>query len=73
MTNAYKLAKAHLDAGIAEAAAENIDLNAYGQALVWKLVEVYKQNGRDAKDIQSEIAFLIDNIDDDGTYYVSRN
>ena len=32
MADAYTLAKNHLNAGIQEAAENNIDLNAYGQA-----------------------------------------
>ena len=35
MADAYSLAKQHLDAGVAAAAADNIDLNKYGQALIW--------------------------------------
>ena len=73
MADAYSLAKQHLDAGINEAASENIDLNAYGQALVWKLIERYKENGRSFADIKSEIEYTLDNIDDDGTFHVSRN
>ncbi len=34
MADAYSLAKQHLEAGIAEAAENNVDLNAYGQALM---------------------------------------
>ena len=73
MADAYSLAKQHLDAGIAAATAENIDLNAYGQALVWKLIEKYKENGRSLADIKDEIGYTLDNIDDDGTFHVSRN
>ena len=73
MAGAYSLAKQHLEAGISEAAAENIDLNAYGQALVWKLIERYKANGRSFADIKNEIEYTLDNIDDDGTFHVSRN
>ncbi len=73
MANAYSLAKQHLDAGVAEAEAENISLNAYGQALVWKLLELYKENGRSHEDIVSEVQYTLDNLDDDGTFHVSRN
>ena len=29
----------------------NVDLNAYGQALVWKLIERYQESGRSNADI----------------------
>lgn len=73
MADAYSLAKTHLDAGIAEAAANNISLNAYGQALIWKLLERYKEAGRSLSDIVSEVQYTLDNLDDDGTFHVSRN
>ena len=73
MADAYTIAKQHLDAGFADASENNVDANAFGQALVWKLIEAYKENGRSAKDIVSEIQYTLDNIDDDGTFHVSRN
>jgi len=73
MADAYSIAKKHLDAGIAEAAENNISINAYGQALIWKLLEFYRENGRSVSDIVSEVQYTLDNIDDDGTFHVSRN
>jgi len=73
MTDAYTLAKQHLDVGIQEAADNNIDINAYGQALVWKLIERYKAHGRSVDDIVNEIKYTLDNVEDDGTFHVSRN
>lgn len=73
MANAYGLAEAHLESNIAAAAQENIDLNAYGQALVWKLIEAYQKAGRSNEDIIGEIKYSLDNIADDGTFHVSRN
>jgi hypothetical protein len=73
MTDAYTLAKQHLDTGIQEAADNNVDLNAYGQALVWKLIERYKAEGRSVNDIVSEITYTLENVEDDGTFHVSRN
>ncbi len=73
MPDAYTLAKQHLDTGIQEAAENNIELNAYGQALLWKLIERYKENGRSATDIIDEIKYTLDNVEDDGTFHVSRN
>lgn len=73
MTDAYSLAAQHLEANIAEASEHNIDLNAYGQALLWQLIERYKSSGRKLSDIVSEVQYTLDNIDDDGTFHVSRN
>ncbi len=73
MTDAYSLAKAHLDQGVSEAAENNIDANAYGQALIWKILEMYQANGRSGSDIVSEVQYTLDNLDDDGTFHVSRN
>ncbi|HIG41240.1 MAG: hypothetical protein ABGY96_12290 [bacterium] len=73
MADAYSLAKKHLDEGVAAAAAENIDLNKYGQALVWKLLELYVENGRDLKDINEEIQYTIENLGGDGIFHVVRN
>ena len=72
-SDAYSIAKQHLDAGLAEAKSNNIDVNAYGQALVWKLFELYKESGRKADDINNEIQFTLENLDDDGTFHVTRN
>ena len=73
MADAYSLAKKHLDAGIAEAGENNISLNAYGQALMWKLMERYQAEGRSTSDIVSEVQYTLDNLDDDNTFHVSRN
>jgi hypothetical protein len=73
MADAYSLAKQHLSAGVAEAEENNIDANAYGQALFWKLLEMYKENGRSTADIANEITYTLENIGDDDTFHVSRN
>ncbi len=73
MASAYTLAETHLKTGIAAAAEENIDLNAYGQALVWKVIEAYQAAGRSNDDIINEIKYTLENIADDGTFHVSRN
>lgn len=73
MANAFSLAKEHLDAGIKAAADNNISVNAYGQALFWKLLERYREEGRPLDDIVAEIQYTLDNIDDDNTFHVSRN
>lgn len=73
MADTYSLAKQHLDAGVAEAQENNIDANAYGQALIWKILEMYQANGRSGKDIIDEVQYTLENLDDDGTFHVSRN
>ncbi len=73
MADAYSLAKGHLDAGRAEAHKNNIDVNAYGQALIWKVLEMYMENGRSKADIISEVQYTLENLDDDNTFHVSRN
>ncbi len=73
MANAFSLAEQHLKAGIDEATAENISLSAYGQALLWKLIERYQAEGRSIADITAEIQYSLDNISDDNTFHVSRN
>lgn len=73
MADAYSLAQKHLDMAVTEAAENNIDPNALGQALVWKVIELYQKNGRDSKDIVGEIQYTLDNINDDNTFHVSRN
>ncbi len=73
MADAYSLAKQHLDAGLKDARKNNIDENAYGQALIWKILEMYQANGRSEKDIIDEVQYTLENLDDDGTFHVSRN
>ena len=73
MTNAYSLAKEHLDKCLQEATKNNVDLNTYGQALIWMLIDRYQEAGRSNSDIISEIQYTLENIDDDGTFHVSRN
>lgn len=73
MADAFSLAQKHLDQAVAEAAGNNIDPNSMGQALIWKVIELYKANGRLSCDIVDEIQYTLDNIDDDNTFHVSRN
>ncbi|MFT4721048.1 MAG: hypothetical protein ACI9SB_002223, partial [Candidatus Azotimanducaceae bacterium] len=39
----------------------------------WKLIERYKAEGRSVNDIVSEIKYTLENVEDDGTFHVSRN
>lgn len=71
--NAFEMSKNHLIEGLEAAQAENIDGSAYGQALMWNLLTYYKSLGRSEQDIKDEVLYSLDNIDDDGTFHVSRN
>lgn len=71
--NAFSLTKEHLIAGLEAAEAEGIDGNAYGQALMWNLLQYYRSLGRKEQDIRDEVGYALDNLDDDGTFHVSRN
>ncbi len=71
--DAFTLTKEHLIKGLEEAESHNIDGNGYGQALMWNLLQYYRSLGRTEDDIRSEVQYALDNIDDDGTFHVSRN
>jgi len=73
MADAYSLAEQHLEANVAEAGAQNIDANTYGQALIWKILEMYSKSGGKFEDIASEIEFTMENLDGDGIFHVIRN
>ena len=71
--NAFSLTKEHLIDGLKAAEELNIDGNAYGQALLWNLLQYYKSLGRSETDMRDEISYALDNLDDDGDFHVSRN
>jgi hypothetical protein len=71
--NAFELTKKHLISGITEAQGEGIDGAAYGQAMMWNLLQYYHSLGRKEDDIRGEVQYALDNIDDDGDFHVSRN
>ena len=71
--DAFSLTKEQIINGLKEAEAENIDGNAYGQALLWNLLQYYRSLGRSEEDIRDEVNYALDNIEDDGTFHVSRN
>lgn len=71
--SSFTLAKEHLETGLEAAAEAGIEGNAYAQALLWNLLQYYRRNGRTAQDIRDEISYSIDNLEDDGTFHVSRN
>ena len=71
--SAFTLAREHLEAGLKSAEEAGIDGNAYGQALLWSLLQYYRSTGRSEQDIRDEVGYSLDNLDDDGTFHVSRN
>ncbi len=71
--NVFAMSKENLEAGINQAKAQGIDGNAYGQALMWNLLQYYHWMGRTEADIKSEFQYAIDNLEDDGDFHVSRN
>ncbi|MCB1645730.1 MAG: hypothetical protein KDI36_09765 [Pseudomonadales bacterium] len=72
MTSPYKLAKDHLQAGLAEASAANVT-DAYGQALIWEILQFYKSQGRSKADITRELEFTLEELDEDGIFHVCRH
>ncbi|MDH5737973.1 MAG: hypothetical protein OEZ23_06655 [Gammaproteobacteria bacterium] len=73
MADAYSIAQKYLEAAISEANENNVTGNALGQALIWKVLEMYKKDGRSTGDIVEEVQYSLDNLDDDNTFHVSRN
>lgn len=71
--NAFTLTKDHLIRGLKDAEDRGIEPSAYGQALLWNLLQYYKSQGRSETDIRDEIGYALDNLDDDGDFHVSRN
>ena len=71
--NAFELTKDHLLNGLKSAEDDGIDGTAYGQALMWNLLQYYRSLGRTERDIRDEIGYALDNLDDDGDFHVSRN
>ena len=71
--NAFEMTKQHIIDGLGAAEAEGIDGNAYGQALMWNLLQFYRSLGRSEADIRGEVEYALDNMEDDGTFHVSRN
>ncbi len=71
--NSFELSKNHLIDGLKAADDAGIDGNAYGQALMWNLLQYYRSLGRTEDDIRGEVGYALDNLEDDGTFHVSRN
>ena len=72
MTSAYTLAKEDLDNGLVRAEQENVT-GTYGQALIWQVLQHYRETGRTKADIVREIEFTLEEIAEDGIFHVCRN
>lgn len=73
MTSAYTLAKEDLEAGLKRAGDENIDANTYGQALIWQILQHYRALGRTRADIEREVGFTLEELEEDGIFHVCRH
>ena len=71
--NAFSLAKTDLVNSLLAAEENGIDGKAYGQALLWNLLQYYKSTGRSEADIRAELNYALDNLDDDDDFHVTRN
>lgn len=71
--NVYEFTKEQVLAGIATVEQEGTTPAAYGQAMMWNLLQYYKDSGRSESDIRDEVTYALENLDDDGIFHVSRN
>ncbi len=71
--NTFEVTKEHLIEGLKAAEDAGVSGSAYGQALLWNLLQYYRSLGRTEADIRGEVEYALDNIEDDGTFHVSRN
>lgn len=71
MAGPYELARQHLDTAMATAAAENIDPDRFAKALLSELLQQLRRR-RSAEDIRSEVAFELENLEDDQEFTFMR-
>ena len=71
--NAFELTREQLERDIQAAADQGIDGPAFGQAMMWNLLQFYRSLGRSEQDIRDEVGYALDNLEDDGDFHVSRN
>ena len=72
MTSAYALAKQHLTDGLDVAEKENVK-DTYCQALIWQILQHYREEGRTKSDIVREIEFTLEELEEDGIFHVCRH
>ena len=68
----YQMVAKHVEAALAEAAAQKIDNEVVARYLLSEAVRVFKQANRSDKDIASELVGLAENLEDDPTYAFMR-
>ena len=68
----YQMVAKHVEAALAEAAAQKIDSEVVARYLLSEAVRVFKQANRSDKDIASELTGLAENLEDDPTYAFMR-
>ena len=68
----YQMVAKHVDAALAEAAAQKIESEVVARYLLSEAVRVFKQANRSDKDIAAELTGLAENLEDDPTYAFMR-
>lgn len=70
MSDAYTVARKHLENALNEATENNIDHDRLGQSMIWEVIALYKASGRNNDDIKSEFEFTLENVCTDGIFHV---
>lgn len=68
----YQMVAKHVEAALAEAAAQKIENEVVARYLLSEAVRVFKQANRSDKDIAAELVGLAENLEDDPTYAFMR-
>ena len=68
----YQMVAKHVEAALAEAAAQKIDSEVVARYLLSEAVRVFKLGNRSDKDIAAELVGLAENLEDDPTYAFMR-
>ncbi len=68
----YQMVAKHVEAALAEAAAQKIESEVVARYLLSEAVRVFKQANRSDKDIAAELTGLAENLEDDPTYAFMR-
>lgn len=68
----YQMVAKHVEAALAEAAAQKIENEVVARYLLSEAVRVFKQAKRSDKDIAAELVGLAENLEDDPTYAFMR-
>lgn len=70
MSDAYTVARKHLENALNEATENNIDHDRLGQSMIWEVIALYKASGRNNDDIKSEFEFTLENVGTDRIFHV---